>query len=215
MRFLSTILSISILFIVDPLYSANVNGSVSNDGTHAQCDFPIELHRRNTESKGLGLCVFTSIHHSAIWQNVPALQEFPKWVRDKGIAGGSDPKKTEQLIKQICKDRGMPVPDYVQVEGKDIDILVMACSTGRMPAITYGLSPTGRYNGQRIDHMVSLAHADGKQFAVIDNNYPGNFEWMNESEFKKAYTTNTFQSNGNGWSVILLAPRPPAPPKNR
>jgi hypothetical protein len=71
-----------------PSISASVGGPRHADGTEIACDLPGELHRANTSSKGLGLCVFTSIHHSAVWQNVPALQEFPKYLIDKNIPGG-------------------------------------------------------------------------------------------------------------------------------
>lgn len=59
------------------------------------------------------------------------------------------------------------------VEGSDLERLKLACRTGRMPGVTYAFSPTGRYGGARIAHMVNLVHADDQWFAVLDNNYPG------------------------------------------
>jgi hypothetical protein len=40
--------------------------------------------------------------------------------------------------------------------GRDLDILNRACRTGRMPSVTYSFSPTGRYGGQRIAHIILL-----------------------------------------------------------
>lgn len=142
-------------------------------------------------------------------QNVPALLEFPKWLIQKGIPGGGYPQKVADLIPQIAKDRGMPTPDYIQVEGGDLEILKLAAKTGRFPCVTYAVSPTGRYSGQRIAHMVNApaAGAGGKWWAVLDNNYVGAdaYEWMSESEFARAYAP--------GWAVILLNPGPPPPPR--
>lgn len=190
---------------------ATVGGPKHADGTELACDLPGELHRKNTSSKGLGNCVFTSIHHSALWQNVPALQEFPKWLIEKGVPGGGYPSKVADLIPKICKDKGYPVPDFIQVESNDLEILKRACKSGRMPGVTYAVSPTGRYGGGRIAHMVSLVHADDKHFVVLDNNYIGadKYEWMTPQEFLKAYS-----GGRQGWAVVLLAPPPPPPPRN-
>jgi hypothetical protein len=190
---------------------ASVGGPKHQDGTEIACDLPGDRHRKNTASKGLGNCVFTSIHHSADWQNIPALLEFPRWLIDKGIPGGGHPGKVDQLIPQIAKERGLPVPEYVQVEGKDLEILKAACRTGRMPGVTYSFSPTGRYGGAKIAHMVTLVHADDKHFVVLDNNYPGadKYEWLTPDEFLKTYA-----AGGNGWAFIPLAPPPPPPPLN-
>lgn len=182
-------------------------GRVAPDGTEPHEDLPGELHRRNTSSFGLGNCVWTSIHHAALWQGVPALEEFPKWLIDKRIPGGGYPGKVADLIPRICKDRGLPVPAYIQVQGDDLEVLRLACRTGRMPAVTYSVSPTGRYGGSRIAHMVNIVHADEKWFAVLDNNYIGEdkLEWMTPEEFLRAYSP--------GWAVILLDNGPPPPPK--
>ncbi len=77
--------------------------------------------------------------------------------------------------------------------------------------ITYGVSPSGRYGGQTVYHMVNLAAAgagkgpDGKGWwCVQDNNFPGTWEWMSEAQFARAY------SAGSGpWAAFLLVPSPP------
>jgi hypothetical protein len=154
--------------------------------------------------------VFTSISHSARWQNVPLLEDFQGWM--KKHPGGGYPEKVDEMITQIAREKNLPRPDYIQVEGEDIEILKAACKSGRMPGVTYTYSPTGRYNGQHIAHMVSLVHADDKHIAILDNNYPGDacYEWMAPEEFKKVWCGN----GKNGWAVILLSPGPPLPPHN-
>lgn len=193
-----------------------VGGRVAPDGvTEIQIDLPLEEQRRNIASRGLGCCVFRSLDHAARWQNIPQLIEMPEWMVQKGIEGGGYPEKVDRLIPQISKDRGMPTPTYIQIQGNDLEPLQLACATGRMPCVTYGVSPTGRYGGARIAHMVNLSHADDQWFAVLDNNYicspeePDNYEWLSPKEFLRAYT-----SGGSGWSVILLSPSPPPPPRN-
>lgn len=197
-------------------FGASVGGLVTPDGTPAQCPLPGELHRRNTASRGLGNCVFTSLHHSGLWQNVPQVVEMPAWLIKNNVPGGGYPDKVDQLIDRISKDRGMPVPEYIQVQGRDLEVLKKACKSRRMPGITYGRSPTGRYNGQHIDHMVSLVHADDRWFGILDNNYPGKagdenvIEWQTPAEFLRCYT----DGSSGGWSVIFISPSPTPLPRN-
>jgi hypothetical protein len=174
---------------------------------------PADLHRRNTTSQGQGCCVWTSIHHSALWQNVPAYEEAPKWIQQKGIPGGAYPGAVQKHLPEMARERGLAeAPAFLNYEGTDLELLKLACKSGRLPAVTYSYSPTGRYNGARIAHMVSLLHADDRWFAVLDNNYPGanQIEWLTPEEFKRTWTG----MSGAGWSVILLNPPPPPPPKN-
>jgi hypothetical protein len=187
---------------------ASVGGPVSPAGVPMQCALPGKLHRRNTASKGLGNCVFTSIHHAAVWQNVPALFEFPRFLIDSGIPGGGYPSKVDTLIARICKERKVPVPEYLQVQSNDLAVLRKALKGGRMVSSTYGRSLTGRYRGQHIDHMVNTVHMDDTHAAVLDNNYPGEaaYEWLTLDEWARAYK----DGSSAGWSVILLTP-PPAP----
>lgn len=188
---------------------ASVGGNTAPDGTGVHCDLPHAEHCRNVSSRGEGCCTQTSVNHSARWQNVPALIDFHKWVQEKGLPGGGYPSRMAERIPACAKDRGYPTPTFIQIEGSDLEILKLACQTGRMPGVTYGFSPSGRYGGQRISHMVSLPHADDKWFCVLDNNFPQTWEWLTPEEFKRTYT-----SGGGGWAVILLAPPPPPPPTN-
>lgn len=189
------------------LFEAKVGGRVE-DGTEIQIDFPAELHKKNRGGRdGAGLCVFTSIEHAAHWQNVRSLQDFQKWMTQ--FPGGGYPTKVDQMIARKIKDSGEPLPDYLQVENNDLTVLEKALDSGRMPCVTYAYSPTGRYGGSYVAHMVNLVHGKGDQWVVLDNNFPGDtkYEWMNRKEFLRAYA-----GRSKGWSVILLNPPPPPIP---
>lgn len=188
---------------------AQIGGSRSPRGDDIHNDLPREMHIKNRGgSDGAGLCVFASIKHSALWQDVEPLSQIFEWMFTR--PGGGWPQKVDRVIEQICKEKNVAPPAYLQVQGKDLEILKLACQTGRIPAVTYAFSPTGRYGGARIAHMVSLLHADDHWFAVLDNNYPGTIEWMTPKEFSQVFTGRSSQ----GWAVILLAEGPPPVPEN-
>jgi hypothetical protein len=198
----------TVLALAGAGWAASVNGPVAPDGTEAACDLPRELQVRNRGgSDGAGLCVFASIKHSAVWQDVDALKNIFEYMFRR--PGGGYPEKVDRVIADIARSKGVPRPRYIQIQSRDIDILKLACKTGRMPAVTYSFSPSGRYGGRRISHMVSLVHADGKWFAILDNNFPGTIEWMTPQEFNRTYA-----GGGSGWAVILLDDPPPPPPFN-
>jgi hypothetical protein len=187
----------------DASWQATIGGLRTPDGKPVQLDFPVERHLKNAVGRdGAGLCVFTSLAQAADWQNVEVLRDFRDWMRQH--PGGGWPEKVDEMIQRLCRERGVPPPDYLHYQGNEITLLKLACKTGRMPCVTYCYSPAGRYQGRRIAHMVNLLHADERWFAVLDNNFPGSVEWMNESEFRR-----TFTGLGEGWAVILLAPAPP------
>lgn len=202
----------SIAFAQDP-FDAKIGGKTSPEGAEIQVDLPAEFHRKNISSRGQGCCTQTSVHHSALWQNVPQLQEFATWVQTKGLPGGSYPGEMKKRITAICKDRGMPEPTYLQLEGgkEVLEILRAALQSGRMPAVTYSFSPSGRYNRQKISHMVTLVHLDDKSACILDNNYIGvdAYEWITVDEFLR-----TFTGGRSGWAVILLDAGPPPFPWN-
>jgi hypothetical protein len=192
-----------------PALKPLVGGPKNPDGTEVQIDLPTRLHLKNRGgSDGAGLCVFASLEHSARWQDVPPVTEIFEWMRTR--PGGGWPEKVDAMIAQLAKERGLARPDYLQVEGDDFELLRTACKTGRMPAVTYGYSPTGRYGKAHIAHMVNLVHADEKWCAVLDNNFPGTIEWMSPAEFQRVWSGN----DGRGWAVILLAEGPPPVPEN-
>lgn len=189
--------------------SATVGGPKHADGTEIDCDLPGKFHQKNTGgSDGAGLCVFASMRHSGLFADEPCFTGLFDWM--KRHPGGGYPEKVDEMVARYCKEKGVPVPKYLQVESADLGILKRACAAGLMPGVTYWRSPTGRYGGQRISHMVSLVAASDKWFVILDNNYPGEdaYEWLTPDEFKKAYTGNT----GKGWAVIPLEPGPPPIP---
>jgi hypothetical protein len=194
--------------------AASVGGKVAPDNkTEIHVDLPNNLHRQNVSSRGQGCCTHTSVHHAALWANVKVLQEFPKWVQDKGLPGGTYPKMMDDRIAMICKEKGVPIPEYVALEGgkETLDILKAALKSGRMVSCTYSFSPTGRYGGGKISHMVNLVHLDEKYAVILDNNYIGDtkYEWLSIDEFLRTYT-----GGRAGWAIVLLDPGPPSLPHN-
>jgi hypothetical protein len=203
------------------LVAASVGGTRAPDGTEIHVDMPPELQMHNTggsdgprgPGSGSGLCVFTSTEHAGIWQGIDSLKGFQKWMTH--YPGGGTPDKLAKMIKRRCAELNIPEPVYIQVEGWDPDILKAACKGGRMPCITYAQSPTGRYGGARIAHMVNLVHFDERgNVAILDNNYPcsakkpNNYEWMDAATFKRVH------SMGGAWSVVFFEPGPPPLPRN-
>lgn len=185
-----------------------VGGPVAPDGeTEVQVDFPVAQRTKNVGgSDGAGLCVFSSIGHAARWQNEHVLFDFQKWMRQH--PGGGYPSKVDQMMERLCKEKGVPKPDYINYEGGDLAVLRAALESGRMPSVTYnGRDP--HYSGT-IAHMVNIVYLDDQWAAVLDNNFVGDQElvWLSPDEFKQRYT-----GGGGGWAVILLANAPPPPPK--
>lgn len=179
------------------------------DGTEVQIDLPSQFHLKNRGgSDGAGLCVWCSLQHAAIWQDVRPFQDVFKW--HWKYPGGGWPDRVDKDFAKMCQEQGKPVPDYIQYQGKDISILKLALKTGRMPCVTYAYSPTGRYGGARIAHMVNLVHLDDRWCGILDNNYPGRVEWFDAKQFPGVWTG----GRGSGWAVIYLNPGPPPPPHN-
>lgn len=184
-------------------------GPVAPDGTEPQVDLPAEFHLRNKGGRdGSGLCVFTSAEHSGCWHDVEALRGFRDWMTK--YPGGGWPEKLAEMIRRKCAEEGRPEPRYIQVEGNDLEVIELSLRTGRFPATTYGISPTGRYGGRRIAHMVNTVCGQGDRWAILDNNYPGpdQLEWMSRDQYQRAYTI-----SGGGWAFILLDAGPPPVPR--
>lgn len=179
-----------------------------HDGVSIDCPLPPDFHTKNVGgSDRAGLCVFCSMKHSGYWCLEPVFMGLFDYM--KNFPGGGYPEKVTKMVEQYAREKGLPVPDYIQVTGMDLEVLKAACRSGRMPGVTYSHSPTGRYNGSRISHMVSLVHADDNYFVILDNNYvtgDKHLEWLSPEEFKKVYSP--------GWAVIPLKPGPPYAPWN-
>lgn len=185
--------------------AAKIGGRESPDGAPIQIDLPGELHLRNkVGTNGAGLCVFTSISHTARWQSIPVLENFRDYMTK--YPGGGWPEKVDTYIAKICKEKSATVPRYLQVQKLDWPLLKQALASGRMPCVTYGFSPTKRYPG-RISHMVNLSHADDKWACFLDNNFPGEdrYEWVD------IQTAGRVIADRGAWFIIFLAQGPPPP----
>jgi hypothetical protein len=184
-------------FVADP---AVVDGN-SHEGIEIQIDLPSDQHIKNfgAPADGKGLCVFASMSMASRWQNIRPLMD----VIHKIQQGGGWPEKVDEVLKKYA-----PGIKYVQYEGTDPSILDKALSEGRMACVTYGYGE--RYQMQTIYHMVCLAHLDDKVAAILDNNFPGTYEWMSRAEFLKRWK----HPSGKGWAYVLLTPPPPPVPHN-
>ncbi|MFO0824577.1 MAG: hypothetical protein U0792_15905 [Gemmataceae bacterium] len=196
------------------------------DHVRATADLPASQHKRNAAgSDGLGLCVYTSTWHAALWQSVSELYGFRDWMTHK--PGGSYPEKFEATLSAYCKERGIPCPGYVQHTGGDADFLALALKTGRMVCVTYcGVDGPGRYGNAVIGHMVNLVHLDEQRAAILDNNFPGTWLWMSRGDFLARWRgvqpdgrpflardgRGRAMPIGGGWAIVLLqSPPPPYP----
>jgi hypothetical protein len=179
-------------------------GPVSPSGAPATVDLPASQHMKNVGgSDGAGLCVFTSVEHSARWQAIHQLDGFQNWMRRR--PGGGWPQKLDQMLERYCAERRVELPPYIQHTGGDESFLRLALKTDRFPCVTYA----GRddFYRSRIAHMVNLAHLDDSVAAIVDNNRPGVWLWMTRDEF--LYRWRDMQG---GWAVVFLdAPPPPHP----
>lgn len=189
---------------------AKVGGNIAPDGREIQVDLPSRFHLKNRGgSDGAGLCVFASLKHASIWQNVSATENIFEYMFSR--PGGGWPEKVDKMIDSLCKEKGFKKPEYIQYQGRDLSLLKTALKSGRMACITYNYSPTGRYGGSRIAHMVNCCHLDDKWAGILDNNFPGSIEWMDLDTFVKVWTG----GRGNGWAIVFLDPGPPPPPHNK
>lgn len=179
---------------------ATVDGE-SHEGTELTVDLPSSQHVRNfgAPADGKGLCVFASMTMDARWHNIPELSDIIHHINE----GGGWPDKVDRVIKQYA-----PKLKYVQYEGTDPAILDKAMSDDRAACVTYGYGE--RYGMRTIYHMVLLVHIDAKRAAILDNNFPGTYEWMSREEFLKRW----IHPSGQGWAYVILSPPPPPPPHN-
>lgn len=186
---------------------------VNPDGTKAICDLPPSLHMKNTggigpggPGTGYGLCVFTSIEVTGRWQNIPELKGLQKWMTYR--EGGGWPQKVDQVLAAFCKEKGVPVPKYIQHTGGDDEFLSVAMKTDRMVCVTYA-GNDDFYRGT-IAHMVVLCHYSTQWAAIADNNRPGTVLWMAKSDFDKRW-----RANGGGWAIVFLQSPPPPHPTDK
>lgn len=180
---------------------------VSPSGARATVDLPVSQHMANVGgSDGSGLCVFTSIVHTARWQGIRELDGYRDWMQRR--EGGGWPQKVDQTLRQFCKEKGVSIPLYIQHTGGDPAFLELALKTGRMPCITYAGMDDFYFDRwgrpATIAHMVNLAYLDSERAAIIDNNRPGVWVWMTRKELLDRWV-----ANRGGWAIVFLSAPPP------
>lgn len=203
--------------LAGPVLRADV-GTITIGGPHSPdgkvvvaVDLPVEQRIKNIGSKkdGAGMCVFSSNEMSMRWANLEAWRGWRDWCAAR-YPGGGYPQKVDDLIKAYAKFKKIPIPDYIQYEGRDATVLEAAIKTGRLPSITY-CGRDQHYNGKSVAHMTNLVYLDQDWACVLDNNFIGSDElvWMTRKEFIERW-----QGNGGGWCVIYLSAPPPPVPHN-
>jgi hypothetical protein len=180
--------------------SAVVDGQ-AHEGVEIQIDLPAGQHVKNfgAPADGKGLCVFASMTMAARWHHVRELADVIRKIDE----GGGWPEKVDGVFKEHA-----PGLEYVQYEGTDPAILDKALAEDRPACVTYGYGE--RYGMQTIYHMVLLVHLDAHWAVVLDNNFPGTYEWMPRAEFLRRWV----HPSGKGWAFVMLAPPPPPVPHN-
>lgn len=191
----------------------SAGGPLGPDGkTEVACDLPREQRIKNIGSKldGAGMCVFSSCEMAMRWANLEWMRGWRDWCAAH-YPGGGYPEKVDRLLAAYCQAKSVPVPDYVQVENGDPQILVDALKSGRIVGVTYAGHDV-HYNGT-IAHMVCLVAYDpaADLACVLDNNFieDGQLVWLSCAEFLSRW-----RGNHGGWAVIFLAPGPPPVPHN-
>jgi hypothetical protein len=198
--------SIFLLFLLVPPLAAQGPGRAvvdgpTHDSTEVECDLPPEQHVKNfgAPADGKGLCVFASMSMLARWHHQLALSDVIHKVQE----GGGWPEKVDQVLKQYS-----PSTKYLQYEGVDPKILDEAMARRAAACVTYGYGE--RYKMQTIYHMVLLVHLDQKFACIVDNNFPGTYEWMSRDEFLKRWK----HPGGQGWAFTFLESPPPPIPRS-
>lgn len=179
-----------------------------HEGRRARCDLPKELHVKNIAgSDGLGQCGFASATHAGRFQAFPEFYGFLEWMKRQ--PGGAWPEKMDRMFEEFLGPESYRDFNYLHAFGDAaIPLMERAVNSGRMVLVTYGYSD--RY-GVSIDHMVNLVHLDDEWACILDNNFPGTWEWVPRSEFVQRFHWTT-QGKSEGWCVIFIGhPQPPVP----
>lgn len=167
-------------------------------GRPLQIDLPKDQHLKNLPDGG-GCCVFASMDHAARWHRIKPLIGV---LNDR--LGGGYPSKVDKTIAR----RYPGYKSYIQAEGdaNGIPLMDWALKRGGIVCVTYGY---GERYGRNIAHMVNLVHFDAERACVLDNNFPGTYEWMSRDEFLRRW-----RIGGGGWCYVFLEPPPPPIPTN-
>lgn len=184
-----------------PKRSSIITDEPVYENYEVQCPLPEEFHIRNKGGiDGAGLCVWASINHAAYWQNVDKLKDLFNYMRTQ--PGGGYPSKVKRYMEKLGYS------NYIQVEGMEncIKLLEYAAKTNRMACITFGKDRSGRL----IAHMVNCVFFN-EMCCVLDNNYPGTWEWMTKTELLNRLKAEHLGGD-NSWVIVLLDDPPPPIP---
>jgi hypothetical protein len=193
---------------------SHVNGP-AYDGQEVTCDLPAEQHIKNIGSHrdGAGMCVMSSVEMAARWDGLEDYRGLRDWCANE--PGGAYPEKVEDQLRRYARTIGLSEPLYFQYTGDNPEpLLELIDRTGRMACFAYGYSP--RYGGGAINHMVCGARYAGRYAVVLDNNFPGTYEWMSPDELvrrmKMAAGAGGRPVRNPAWIFAWLeAPPPPVP----
>lgn len=212
MHFVGVLSLLGSIALFSPLLSAT-KATVSNvpldpeTQREVQCDLPRSQHLRNLPDGG-GCCVFASIDMMSRWHNFHPMIGV---LQDR--LGGGWP----QLVTKTFQRRAPGFTGYVQAEGSQTEqVIDWAMRTNRIVCVTYGYGE--RYQGSfnpsgQISHMVIFLHMDPEntpnaRACVLDNNFPGTYEWMPRAEALRRHRLK------GAWAIALLLPPPPPIPTN-
>lgn len=189
---------------------AKVATEPTDPATHREVmtDLPRHQHLRNLPNGG-GCCVWAS--HDMM-SRYHAFRPMIGVLNDK--LGGATPQDVERCFKR----RAPGFSNYVNVQGKDtVELMDWAMRTGRMVCVTYDYGERYKSPGNpsgNIAHMVCLLHLDpadveNPRACILDNNFPGTWEWMSRTEFLRRHQRRF------PWAVAYLLPPPPPVPTIR
>ena len=136
--------------------------------------------------KGEGSCVWASNAMAGAHACVPAVESL---LRDPNFGDGAWPERVEREFRS----RGIKAWN---VEGSEtMPWIEWALKTGRYAAVTYGDA-----------HMICAVgmSPDGRQFFVVDNNYPTEVRAVSRETFIREH-----RGHAGGWCVILDTQGPP------
>lgn len=186
--------------------NATADGPEHN-GLQVQTELASRMHLKNkVGTDGAGLCVFTAVTNSSEYVNCDELRGLRDFMTK--FPGGGYPEKLDKVIKEYCDSKKLKVPPYVQHTGGDVAFLKEVLAAGRMPSVTYA-GNDGVYYNFYIAHMVNLVYLDDKISAILDNNFPGKYLWMDTNFF-----LDRWRHGGGGWAVAIMTPPPPPVPLN-
>ena len=190
-------------------------GGNAYDGEEVTCDLPADQHIKNIGSRrdGAGMCVMSSVEMAARWDGLEEYRGLRDWCANE--RGGAYPEKVDDQLHRYARTRNLPEPQYFQYTGDAPEpLLELIDKTGRMACFAYGYSP--RYGRGAINHMVCGARYSGRYAVVLDNNFPGTYEWMPREELIRRMKTSAGPAGRSGrspaWVFVWLdAPPPPVP----